>query len=474
MDQAVALLKTTRSTFYRWLRTGKIRGMKVGRQWRFTREDLERFLKGQGPRIDLPADIGPLVEALQDQVEKFGAVPPARTGEPVVVAVGLAISAAVAAGASDLHLDVHEDGGRIRARIDGVLHEIARYDARLHPALAERVKTMAAMDVKERARSQDGRIVAHARGPGDQVDIRVNTLPALFGEALTLRILRHSEVNLSLDRLDFLPRDRRLFLKWIEAPWGLVLVTGPTGCGKTTTLYSALVHLNRPEVKVLTIEDPVEVSLPGLIQVPLRSNLGHTFASLLRAEMRADPDVILVGEIRDLDTLRMVFPAALTGHLVFSTLHTEEAAQALTRMVDMGADPFVVADATKLVTAQRLVRLVCRECSEPDAPDRDSLERAARLARTGGASWDDLKADWRKAVGCRACKFTGYRGRTLVAEVLEVSPEIGAALRRRAGTDELRTIAVGQGMKTMAAHGVLRAAAGETTLAEVLRVARAT
>ncbi len=473
VDEAAEFLDVARSTFYRWLRAGMIKGMKVGRQWRFYREDLERFLKGQGPKVDLPADIGPLIVGLKKRLDELGAAAaePQEDEDKLGRAVDLLLHVAIAQEASDVHVDAQEDCGRVRTRLDGVLHELATYDARLHGPVVDRLKTMASLDVHEKRRTQDGRMVVRAPDEAHPVDVRINVLPAHFGEAVTMRLLRRAEVRLAFDRLDFAPRDEKLIKKWIEAPWGVVIVTGPTGCGKTTTLYTCLEHLVRPEAKIVTIEDPVEFAINGLVQVQVNEQVGNSFATLIRAELRADPDIMMVGEIRNLEVAQMVQQVALTGHLVMTTLHTDEAAAALVRLVDIGVDPFLVADAERLVVAQRLVRRLCPECSEPAEPDADRLRQATELAHAGGLDVAGPGPRWRRAVGCPTCKQTGYRGRVLVGEALEVTPEVGAALRRGAATDELRTIAVGQGMKTMAAHGVQRAAAGgETTVEEVLRV----
>jgi len=471
MKQAIRRLKTTRATFYRWLREGKVKGMKVGRQWRFYREDIERFLKGQEPRIDLPADISPLVEALRKRLGEVGGQEPEAGDSEVSRAVNLTIALGAALGASDIHLDPGDERCRLRYRVDGALYETAAYDSRLQPPLIERWKTMAACDPHERRVPQDGRIRLKLPPGNEQIDLRVAFLPAYLGEALTVRLLRRQAVQLEVDRLGFTPRDKERLLKWAEAPWGVLLVTGPTGCGKTTVLYSLLSHVNRPGLKVMSVEDPVEYVIEGLIQAQVRRDVGLDFARILRSFLRSDPDVIMVGEIRNLDTLQISFQAALTGHLVMSTLHTDEAVAGLKRMVDMGADPFLVADATKCIVAQRLVRKLCPDCAAEEAPDAGRLGEAERRARLGGLGWDDLPKAWRKPVGCQKCKFTGYRGRQVIAEVLEVTPETSAAIRRGASLDEMRTLAVGQGMTTMSAHGVLLASRGKTSLAEVFRVA---
>jgi len=472
MSQAIAMLKTTRPTFYRWLRAGKLKGMKVGRQWRFYREDIERFLRGQGPRIDLAADIGPLLRDLREPIAPYGPTFPAGAGgDEAMEAARLMIHLGAAMGASDVHVAAQSDGVHVRLRLDGVLHAAATYDARLHPAVVAAWKAMAACDIHETELPQDGRILIELPGISDTVDLRVSFLPAYGGEAVTARILRRDEIHLSFDRFDLAPPDLEKLLRHIESPNGVVLLTGPTGSGKTTTLYTCLGHLNRPEVKLVSIEDPVELAMDGVVQVAVRQHPSRTFPAACRAALRSDPDVIMVGEIRDAESANLCVQMALTGHLVLTTLHTSDAAGALVRLVEIGVVPFVVADATRLVVAQRLVRRLCAACSKPGTPDAGHLEEAQRLARTGGLAWDSLAKRWHEPVGCTACKSTGYRGRSLIAEMLEVTPEVGAALRRGAGAAELRTLAVGQGMTTMAAHGILRAAAGETSLAEVVRAA---
>lgn len=474
MSQAIALLKTTRPTFYRWLRAGKIKGMKVGRQWRFYTEDVQRFLKGQQPRVELPIDIGPLNQTLAAALKRVSgaAVPVNAFSSPVRATASLAITLAARMRASDIHIEPYEEKAVIRFRIDGVLHKVAEFDLRLLPAIVERFKQMANCDVLEKRLPQDGRIgVKFNLGEGEQeLDLRVNFLPALTGEAVTARVLRRDEVQLSLERIDYSPADRDKLIRAVEQPWGLVIVSGPTGCGKTTVLYACLNRLVRPAVKCMSAEDPVEYMIPGVVQVGINDRIGFGFDRAVRAFLRSDPDVMLIGEIRNLEILMCCLQAALTGHLVMSTLHSDSAAGTLKRMVDIGAQPFVIADATRLVSSQRLVRCLCGKCSVPDPPGDAELARAEQLARTGGLQWETLGEDFRKPVGCPECGQMGYRGRTLIAEMLEVTAEIDQALRGGAPVDELRRIAVGAGMTTMAADGVRRAAAGQTTLAEVFRV----
>lgn len=468
MEQAIEMLKTTRPTFYRWLRTGRIKGMKVGRQWRFYREDVERFLKGQGPRIELPTDIAPLVAALGKRLEAIGGKDPSPSGtEPVQRAIARIIMIGVKMHATDLHLEPFEGGAQLRCRVDGVLHPVAKFDVRLLPALVEQIKRMAACDVLEKTLSQDGRIVLSLPEPEGELDMRVNFLPAYLGEAVTIRILRRSDISLTLDRIDYAPGDRERLMRALHAPWGLIVVSGRTGSGKTTVLYSCLMHLASPERKLLSVEDPVEYLLPGVTQVQVADKKGLTFERALRAVMRSAPNIIMVGEIRNYEILMCALQASLTGHLVLTTLHVDSAAGALKRMADIGAQPFVIAEGTRLVSAQRLVRRLCTKCSVPAEPPGHLLARAEQICRDGGIGWPGPASAFRRPVGCPNCAQTGFRGRTLIVEMLEMTPEIARALRDGAPAEELERIAIRQGMTTQAADGVRRAAEGQTTLEEV-------
>ncbi|HTS17207.1 MAG TPA: ATPase, T2SS/T4P/T4SS family [Verrucomicrobiae bacterium] len=474
MDQAIALLRTTRPTFYRWLRAGKIKSMKVGRQWRFRREDVDRFMNGEQPRIELTTDITPLIKALNDALTRSGVKEPSRPdSNPVVQAVNLMARLGLALRATDLHIEPQHDGKRVqvyfRYRVDGVLHAIATGDIRLLAAIVEQWKRMAGCDVQEKTLPQDGQIRMDA--DKETVDMRVCFLPSHLGEAVSVRFMMGGlDAPLDLDRLGYAPRDRQKLDRWLASPSGVILVTGPTGCGKTTLTYSCLNRVVNPRIKVMTIEDPVEVVLPGVTQVGVNSKADITFPRAMRSVFRTDPDIVYVGEIRDAETLQLCLQGALTGHLVFTVLHTDEAVTALTRMVNVGAAPFVVTDATKLIIAQRLIRKVCMHCSVATEPAAEQINRALEVARAGGGDVGAMPRGFRKAVGCAKCGQTGYQGRTVIAEMLEVTPEIGAALRRGADVDELRTIAVGQGMTTMAADGIGKAVAGLTTLDEVCGV----
>lgn len=469
MEQAISLLKTTRPTFYRWLRSGRIKGMKVGRQWRFYRQDIERFLKGEPPRIDLPASITPLIEELAGRLRAAGVKDLPSYDETAAGATELLLRLALHRRASDIHLAPQQTAAQVRLRIDGVLKLVVEFDLRLLPAVIEHWKTLSACDPREHEKPQDGRLALDHHGA--PFDVRVCFVPTVLGESLTACVFARNATQVTLDQIDYAPQGRERLLRALASPWGLVLCTGPAGSGKTTTLYACLNHVTRPEVKVMSIEDPVEYVLPGVVQMGVNAKAGITFPVALRSVLRSDPDVLLVGEVRDQETLEACFQAALTGHLVLSTLHTNDAPSALVRMLNLGAADFLVADAAKLVVAQRLVRLVCPECSVPQPPTVEELARARQTAEAGGLKWETLPAQYRAARGCPKCAQTGFRRRMVISEMLEVTPEISKAIRRHAIVDELREIAIRQGMTTMGADGVRRAALGQTSLGEALRVA---
>ena len=384
---------------------------------------------------------------------------------PIIQLVNLLVVRAIQLGASDIHLEPFEDTFRVRYRKDGILYEAESPPKGLQAAVLSRLKIMARLDIAERRLPQDGRF--RLKVQGHDVDFRVSTLPTLMGESMVIRILDREKVILNLHGLGFPPRELQLFDQLIHKPYGMILVTGPTGSGKTTTLYAALESINSPEKKIITIEDPVEYRLAGVTQMQVKSSIGLTFARGLRHIVRQDPDVVLVGEIRDRETAEIAIHAALTGHLVFSTLHTNDASGAVTRLLEMGIEDFLLASAILGILAQRLVRLICPECRAPLPPGYKVEEW--RLLRNGIGSEKEPEQLF-AGQGCPACAHTGYQGRSGIYEFLIVDDAIRPLILKRADANTLRQTAIAQGMRTMAADGWSKVAQGRTTVEEVLRV----
>ena len=379
---------------------------------------------------------------------------------PVVRLVNLLIENAIAAQASDIHIEPFEDTLRIRYRLDGILFDQEAPPRRLQAAVTSRIKLMAEMNIAERRLPQDGRI--RVTVPGRRVDIRVSTIPTVHGESIVMRLLDRSSVFLALEKLGFAPGTLRHFESLIKRPHGIVLVTGPTGSGKTTTLYGALDKINLPDRKIITVEDPVEYQLKGVNQIPVKPKIGLTFATGLRHIVRQDPDVILIGEVRDLETAEIAIQASLTGHLVFSTLHTNDAPGAITRLQDMGVEPYLVSSVLEGVLAQRLVRRICTACRVPDTPSAADLEA---LGIEGAADRQLYRGR-----GCDECRGTGYRGRTGIYELFPITEEARSLILRRAPTRDIRRHAIEGGMVTLRMDGWLKAGEGVTTVEEILRV----
>jgi type II secretion system protein E len=379
----------------------------------------------------------------------------------VIKLVNLMLHQAIQDRASDVHIEPFENQTRIRYRIDGVLHEASTPPKRLHPAIVSRVKIMADMNIAERRLPQDGRI--RLRFCGRQIDMRVSTVPTLFGEGVVIRLLDKSVGLMELEDLGMTPATLDKFSAIIRKPHGIILATGPTGSGKTTTLYAALSRITSAERKVITIEDPVEYQLPGANQINVRPAIGLTFASGLRHIVRQDPDIIMVGEIRDRETADIAIHAALTGHLVFSTLHTNDSAGALTRLLDMGIEPYLVASSVIAVLAQRLVRLICPECKQATTLD------AAALAELGAAPQERETFATCRGVGCDRCRMTGYRGRTAVVELLTIDEQVRSQVLAKASASQIKQQAVAAGMTTLLADAREKVRVGRTTVEEVLR-----
>jgi type IV pilus assembly protein PilB len=380
---------------------------------------------------------------------------------PVIKLLNFVLSQAIKDRASDIHLEPFEQEFRVRYRVDGVLYELEPPPVHLATALIARVKVLARLDIAETRLPQDGRIELTVEGR--QVDLRVSTLPTLYGESCVMRVLDRSVVSLDLDQVGLRPDEVAIVRKLLHLPHGIILVTGPTGCGKTTTLYSALREANQVDTKIITTEDPVEYDIEGLIQIQVNEEIGVSYAKCLRAILRHDPDMILVGEIRDRETAGIAIEASLTGHVVFSTVHTNDAPLAVTRMVDVGVEPFLLSATLEAVVAQRLVRRICSGCKTPYEPtDAVLMELGLTAADAGGRKFHYGK-------GCETCHFTGYRGRTAIFEIMVVSEPIRQLIMDGAPTSTIRDRARGDGMRTLRESGLLAIYDGLTTVEEVLR-----
>jgi general secretion pathway protein E len=396
------------------------------------------------------------LEFLSDDEEDVNHLRDLASEAPVIRLVNMLINRAVEQRSSDIHIEPFENELKVRYRIDGVLHDVETPQRRLQAAIVSRIKIMAKLNIAERRLPQDGRI--KLRLMGREIDLRVSTLPTLYGESVVLRILDRSSIIVSLDTLGFAEDTLEGFSRLITKPYGMVLVTGPTGSGKTTTLYGALDKINSPDKKIITIEDPVEYQLFGVNQIHVKPAIGLTFANGLRSIVRQDPDVIMVGEIRDAETAEIAIQAALTGHLVFSTLHTNDAAGAVSRLLEMGVEDYLLASSLLGVLAQRLVRRVCEKC-------RRAVTLAAGVAHEVGSTGDVFEGS-----GCEECSRTGYRGRAGIYELLVMSDAVRQLILKRSSADVIRDAAVGEGMRTLREDGWRQVRTGVTTVAEVVRV----
>ena len=423
---------------------------------------LDRLYGGGKSSIDQIADA--LDEAEPDSMEAdVERLKDLASEAPVIRIVNLLIGKAVEARASDIHIEPFEAQLRVRYRVDGVLREVEAPPTRLRAAIISRIKIMAKLNIAEHRLPQDGRIKIVVRGK--EIDLRVSTLPTLHGEGVVLRVLDREGIVLDFDALGFDDAGRHTFLDLLERPNGILLVTGPTGSGKTTTLYTSLMHLNAPEKKILTVEDPVEYQLRGVNQIHVRPKIGLTFASALRAILRQDPDIVMIGEIRDLETAQIAVQAALTGHLVLATLHTNTAAATVTRLLDMGVEDYLLTSTVIGIVAQRLVRRLCERCREPYEA-MPELARQAGLVPANG----EAKVTLYRAVGCKQCNGLGFHGRTGILEILPISDELRRLVLKHAESRELHRVAVEAGMRSMYQDGLMKVRQGVTTLEEVVRV----
>ncbi len=399
-------------------------------------------------------------ELIEGQTEDIANLEEAGDHSPVVKLVNYLIFDAVRQGASDIHIEPDDNMTRVRYRVDGILFEALRPPHRMHSALVSRIKIMSQLDISERRLPQDGGI--HVMMQGRPIDLRVSTLPGPFGEKVVIRVIDNRSVMVNLEKLGFDYDMLEEFKKMIARPNGILLVTGPTGSGKSTTLYSALSELNKPEVNICTVEDPIEFNLRGINQFQVNEKIGFTFAAALRSLLRQDPDIIMVGEIRDQETATIAVQAALTGHLVISTLHTNDAAAAVTRLYNIGVEPYMVSATLIGVLAQRLVRKICTHCKESYSP-------ALHLRRLAGNALDGVETFYR-GKGCSKCRGTGYDGRIGIYELLVMTDSLRDMIVHGATLDQIRAEAIKGNMKTLRADGLSKIKAGVTTLEEVIQV----
>jgi type IV pilus assembly protein PilB len=415
---------------------------------------------------EMPAADSDTVEVLED-LEEISVEALARQGEeaPVIKLVNVLLMSAISKGASDIHLEPYEKEFRIRFRIDGILYNVMSPPMRMRDAVTSRMKIMAKLDIAEKRLPQDGRIKIRFSDHGEMkdIDFRVSCLPTLFGEKIVLRLLDKAKLMLDMTKLGFEPASLARFEAAIARPWGMVLVTGPTGSGKTNTLYSSISRINTISTNIMTAEDPVEFNLAGVNQVQVREGIGLNFAAALRSFLRQDPNVILVGEIRDFETAEIAVKAALTGHLVLSTLHTNDAPSTISRLMNMGIEPFLVASSLNLVAAQRLVRRVCQNCKTLDPVPPSALQHA------GFGAVEAATLSVYRGTGCDKCNNTGYRGRVGLYEVMEVTDELRELILVGASSLELRRKAIEEGMLTLRASGLQKVRDGVTSVEEVVR-----
>ena len=406
------------------------------------------------------------VEVLQDMEEISAESLEKQGGEaPVIKLVNVVLMSAIQKGASDIHIEPYEKEFRVRYRVDGILYNIMSPPMKMRDAITSRIKIMAKLDIAEKRLPQDGRIKIRFSDNGNSkdIDFRVSCLPTLFGEKIVMRLLDKDKLMLDMTKLGFEEESLAKLETAISKPWGMVLVTGPTGSGKTNTLYSSIAKINTPETNIMTAEDPVEFNLLGVNQVQVRENIGLNFAAALRSFLRQDPNIILVGEIRDFETAEIAVKAALTGHLVLSTLHTNDAPSTINRLMNMGIEPFLVASSLNLVCAQRLVRRICTNCKVDEPVSPQALEQV-------GYNADDAKTvQPKKGTGCEKCNKTGYKGRVGLYEVMEITDELRELILVGASSLELRRKAVEEGMITLRGSGLRKVKQGVTTLEEVLR-----
>ena len=410
---------------------------------------------------EIPESAAGSASATVTETIDFESISEMAESRPVKRLLNLVLLQAIKDRASDIHFEPFEDEYKIRYRIDGVLYEMVPPPKHLATAISSRIKVMAGLDIAERRMPQDGRIELNVAG--NPVDLRISVLPTMFGESVVMRVLDRSVVSLDLDNLGMREEEMEIFKRQVDKPNGIVLVTGPTGCGKTTSLYAALNYANDVAIKIITTEDPVEYDLDGIIQVPINEDIGVTFAACLRSILRQDPDKVLVGEIRDWETAQTAIEASLTGHTVFSTLHTNDAPSTITRLLEMGVEPFLLTATIEAIIAQRLVRRICTECREEYQPeDTELMELALKPDEVKGKSFYYGR-------GCSACNNMGFKGRLGIFEILELNDDLRELMLDRASTDRIRQEAIKHGMRSLRDSGLLSIYDGLTSIEEVVK-----
>lgn len=419
---------------------------------------LDKYIK----KMELRESIKDIVSEIKKDLSGDVMAAPGQESFGILKLIQKILETSITQRASDIHIEPTESNCIVRSRIDGILTETFMFESEIYPPMVSRMKLLSNMDIAEKRKPQDGRFTAQVNGR--EYDFRISTLPIINGESIVLRILDKSKVLISLDNLGMHPTNLQRFQAAMHAPYGIILVTGPTGSGKTTTLYAALNDMKSIETKIITVEDPVEYQLGMIQQVHVNEKAEMTFAAALRSILRQDPDIIMIGEIRDAETLRIAIQAALTGHLVFSTLHTNDAVSAVARIIDMGIESYMISGALTAIEAQRLVRKLCPKCKEPTILPDELMKKISKY----------LEGDYQfyKHVGCVNCAHTGYTGREMISEILPISDKISSLIANNAGKDEIRKVAYEEGFVDMFHDGVVRASRGITTMDEIFRVAK--
>ena len=444
--------------------TASEQGIKAAIEKYYGRQNVQKTPATTELHIDTVDDVMDLLEVIESPAGSEAKKEELTASDaPIIKLVNLFLVDAVSKNASDIHIEPYEKFMRVRYRIDGILYEMMQPPLALKQSVASRIKLMAGMNISEKRIPQDGGIRLKIGDSSEPIDFRVSTVPSIFGERLVLRILKKENLKGNLTSLGLEERQLENF-KWaIAQPYGMILITGPTGSGKTTTLYSTLTELNKPNVNISTVEDPIEYNIPSLNQVHVRPDIGLTFASALRSFLRQDPDIIMVGEIRDLETAEIAIKSSLTGHLVLSTLHTNDAPSTVTRLLNMGVEPFLVASAVLLIVAQRLVRKICPSCKEEVETDVEALIKLG-VPEKKAASFKIYKG-----AGCKQCGKIGYKGRIGIYEVMKFGREIREAILRGDSTSEIRRLAIESGVSTMRQSALNKLESGITTIEEVVR-----